>query len=261
MTMPSSNARTATLFVALTATSVAFVTPASALDFNNPKDKRVYCQVYATQALSDVHAIQARGCGFSGISWSGTFDDHFNWCLSQGDMAATVQENVARSSAVQQCNGSGEASFPPVVDETPAQAATNFPPVVADETAAAEDEKPAAQTAALPPVVDAPAPVRTASATPPSVVEADDPGVGTQTPDTDISSRSEEAREGAERLIEFGREHKDEIRHAAHKLKEKIKEKLSEIKNHHHHDDAGQPLRAKVKDALKGAIQRRLASR
>ena len=58
--MPSSNARTATLFAALTATSVAFVAPASALDFNNPKDKRVYCQVYATQALSDVHAIQAR---------------------------------------------------------------------------------------------------------------------------------------------------------------------------------------------------------
>jgi len=132
---------------------------------------------------------------------------------------------------------------------------------VADESAAAEDEKPAAQTAALPPVVDALEPVRTASATPPSVVEADDPGVGTQTPDTDISSRSEEAREGAERLIEFGREHKDEIRHAAHKLKEKIKEKLSDIKNHRHHDDAGQPLRANVKNALKGSIQRRLASR
>ena len=259
--MSSSNARTAILFAALTATSLAFVTPASALDFNKPQDKRVYCQVYATQALSDVHASQARGCGFSGTSWSRTFDDHFNWCLSQGDMAATVQENVARSSAVQQCNGAETASFPPVVDEAPAQADASFPPVVAEEPTASGDEH-AVQATNDAPVVEAPTPVRTASAAPP-VADAGEPAAGLPTADDgNMFSRQEEAREAAERLIEFGREHKDEIRHAAHKLKEKIKNKLSELKQHHHQTDAGgQQLRAKVKDALKGALQRRLASR
>jgi hypothetical protein len=254
MTMPSSNARTATIFAVLT---LALITPASALDFNKPNDKRVYCQVYATQALSDVQSAKARGCGLSGASWSGEYNDHFNWCMSQGDMAATMQENVSRSTAAQQCNGSGEASFPPVID-APQEAAST--PLPVEEAPAATSSEP--ETAALPPVVEEPAPGRAASATPLPVVEADEPAVGTETPDTGISSHREEAREVAERLIEFGREHKHEIKHAAHELKEKIKDKLSELKERHNQKDAGsQQLRAKVKDALKSGLMRRLANR
>ena len=260
--MSSSNARTAILFAALTATSLAFVTPASALDFNKPQDKRVYCQVYATQALSDVHASQARGCGFSGTSWSGTFDDHFNWCLSQGDMAATVQENVARSSAVQaDGNGSVEASFPPVVDDTAAQADTKFPPVVANEPAAAGDEKPAAQTS-FPPVADAPAPVRTSSATPPPVADADEPAVEEARPPTvtSLAAARKPARSRSGSLSSVASTRSRSVTPPA-RLRRRSKRSCRISRTITTTTTPGQSLRGKVKDALKGALQRRLASR
>lgn len=236
--------------------------PAFAINFNDPPEKRAYCQVYAQQAQDDVHAGQIKGCGLTGASWSGDFDSQFNWCMAQGDMSATTQLATARSNALQQCSGSGEANFPPVVDAPPETAST-FPPVIEDTPVASSSEP---ETAAAPSMAEEAPPARTASAAFPPVADASAPAAD---PGTDVSSQAsdlilshqEEARQLAERLIEFGQEHKDEIRHAAHKMKEKIKEKLSDLKRHRHRDGAGQTLRAKVKDALKGALMRRLANR
>jgi len=240
--------RSTLLMASITGLMGTVAEPALAINFNNPPEKRAYCQVYAQQAQADVHAGELKGCSFTGASWSRDFDSQYNWCMAQNDMAATTQLATTRSNAIQQCGAPTEATaFPPVVD-APQEAASNFPPVVEDTPAAASSE---AETAAAPPVVDEPAPARTASAAFPPVADAGTPAAD---PDTDVGSQAsdlllshqEEARQVAERLIEFGHEHKDEIRHAAHQLKEKIKEKLSDLKQQHHHDGAGQPLRAKA---------------
>lgn len=270
-----------TTFLAAAATLVGFVNPASAFDFSKPADKRVYCQVYARQALNDVRTVTARGCGFSGISWSSSFDEHFNWCMGQSDVGAPTQENLTRSSAVEQCSGGQNefppiavdtaqetaASFPPVVAEAPAEQASTFPPVVADDPAPASSEGATTQSTSFPPVEQSTSKSSSQSSTSAHASHASFPPVvdtGEATTDADvgdvstsdpIADRREEIRAAAERLIEFGREHEDEIREVAHNLKEKIKRKLSEIKEHHDNDGDDQ-----VADTLKSKIKEKLSS-
>lgn len=258
------------LLIALSGTSLAFTGQASALDFDNPAQKRSYCQIYAERALIDIRNGQARGCSLQGVSGSARFIDHLNWCMSQTSLAVTAFENANRSAMIEQCGmqvqasvastvssastnppqavGSQEtsAAFPPVVNDEPAPAstpagtpqATNFPPI--------EETSPAATTssdASMPPIAStnstsSPVRVGTASAGRPATSDGITAG---------------------DRLIEFGRDHRQEIRHAAHVIKHKLKEKISEVREHHAKDE--HPLRDKLKDALKRGIERRLANR
>lgn len=257
-----SQVRSANLFVAVTV-MVAFAHPAAAFDFGNSADKRAYCQVYARQAVNDARAVAARGCGFSGASWSGDVDDHFKWCMAQTYVGVPTQENLTRSTAIEQCSG-GQNAFPPVVADTPAETTTpfppvvadapaeqqsTFPPVVADTSAPAAREEPGTQSASLPPVVGRSSSrssrtARTSNVSFPPVVDV---------PDADTTAdRREEIRAAVERLIEFKREHGDEIREVAHEMKEKIKRKLSDINEHHGKgdDETAGTLEKKIKEKI-----------
>jgi hypothetical protein len=276
--MSPSNVRRAALLAAAAAAVVASATSASAFDFSNPSDKRAYCQVYARQALNDVQSSQTRRCGFTGIAWSNDFNEQFSWCMSQSDVGATTQENVTRSTAVEQCSGSA-SQFPPVVADTPVQTASNFPPVVANEAVeqpssfppvVASDppqvaDEPVVQSASFPPVVQSSGSKpsksssgsgRTAEVSFPPVVDESEVGGDSDVSDiatTDpFAERSERMRQVAERLIEFGREHEVEIREAAHKVKEKFKQKLSDLKEQHDNggDQVTDKLKAKIKQKL-----------
>lgn len=284
--MPPSIARSATAFAAAAAV-IAFALPAAAFDFNNPTDKRAYCQMYAKQALNDVQSSQNRGCSYSGIAWSIDFNEQFGWCMSQSDIGTTTQQNLTRSTAVEQC-GAGANPFPPVIADTPLDTASTFPPVVSSGSAEATTfppviagdtpqvaDAPAPQAASFPPVVASSGSRssgsrsrsgRSAQVSFPPVVGASDVtaegDAGDITETGPFVDRSERIREVAERMIEFGREHEVEIREAAHKLKKKVKQKLSNLREHSgsasHNENS---LRSKVKGAIKEGLMRRLANR
>jgi hypothetical protein len=275
--MSPSNVRRAALLAAAAAVVVASATSASAFDFSNPTDKRAYCQVYARQALNDVQSSETRGCGFTGVAWSNDFNEQFNWCMSQSDVGTTTQENVTRSTAVEQCSGSA-SQFPPVVADTPVQTAGNFPPVVANDAVehpsafppvVASDtpwvaDEPVVQSASFPPVATSSGSKTSKSGSgsgrqdvsfPPVVDDSEmgvDPDMGDVATLDPFAGRSERMRQVAERMIEFGREHEDEIREAAHVVKEKIKLKLSDLKQQHDNtgDQVTTKLKAKIKEKL-----------
>jgi hypothetical protein len=261
--MSSSKKLSATLAIALSAAVAALCGPASALDFNNPTDKRAYCEAFAQQAIADVKMGQLRGCALTGTTWSTNVQDHINWCMSQASMAAAMLESTNRSSIANQCAASASTanSMGTVVAAT--QAADPFPPVITDQSPATDPSTATPGTSTpqatnFPPVVTS-TKAQASTATMPPVV-ASGASASQSRGSTSVVFRPAIRHEHVgDRLIEFEHQHKREIRHIARVLKEKLKDKLSDMKNHHKPDV--QNFGGKLKKAFKSGFARRLANR
>jgi hypothetical protein len=230
--MPTLNKKNAAALIAIPALFVALSGEASALDFNNPSDKRVFCRVYAEQALGDVRTSQSRGCSLTGASWSTQLADHFNWCMAQAAMSAARMETTNRANAAKQCSASAKNLVPTTSAASQDQAANPFPPVVSDEPSSTTASAPSAQSTNFPPVIDGAASTQTSSTTAPVVSQRQTSSTTRAGSFGRLGSVHVRHRSARERLIRFGHEHRREIRHAAHLLKQRLKRKFSEIANH-----------------------------
>jgi len=242
--------------VALIACSVQ----ASAIDFNTASDRQAYCQVYATKAVADARNSQSRGCGFTGASWSTDVNVHFDWCMSQTTITATTLENTNRANASMQCSGLAQTPALQQADTAGSQQATEFPPIVTDnQNPAAPAAASTAANTSFPPVVDTSAATPKSNPTMPPVVTSK---ARTHAPRTAANVNTFPAvRRGdaGDRLIEFGRHHRHEIRHVAHVLEEKLRDKFQEMKKHP--KPVTQNFGGKLKNAFKSQFGGHVANR
>ncbi|MDR3461958.1 MAG: hypothetical protein P4L76_06570 [Beijerinckiaceae bacterium] len=60
------------------------------------------CVEYANQAVISAAQNRDWGCGFHGLRWSMSFEEHFGWCRSVG-AAAAYPERLERQRALHAC--------------------------------------------------------------------------------------------------------------------------------------------------------------
>jgi len=67
------------------------------------------CRDYASSAVAQQRQNLKRSCGFSGPQWNPNFEDHYNWCLSGGNVRFAADEQQRRQQALANC-GSGNTT-------------------------------------------------------------------------------------------------------------------------------------------------------
>ena len=229
---------------------ITYSVQASAIDFNKASDRQAYCQAYATKAVVDARNSQSRGCGFAGQSWSTDVNVHFDWCMSQTTITAMTLENTNRANASMQCGGLHRQL--PYSRRTPSDRSRGQP----DSRQLLLTTK---NPATFPPVVDTSAATPKSNPTMPPVVKSNAPTSAPRTTANVNTFPAVRHDNSADRLIEFGRHHRHEIRHVARVLEEKLRGKFSEIKKHP--KPAPQNFRAKLTKAFKSQFGRYFANR
>jgi hypothetical protein len=76
----------------------------------------IRCDSYAKQAVQQGQEAASRGCGFGGLRWNASYDNHLNWCMHNSSDAAN-SEASNREGPLSQCRtnnplpgGSGNTS-------------------------------------------------------------------------------------------------------------------------------------------------------